>query len=128
VAGCVHGRSVHPQDDGRIAARAHLGRGRRGSRRTRLTRTSRGTPPPSPHPSPAPGRARESWWAYSHPDHFGRSATQAQTGPSFSAGPRIPRQLPRVWCGDEASHRALFDAVSEVAPKSLATEVVSASA
>jgi 3-(3-hydroxy-phenyl)propionate hydroxylase len=33
-----------------------------------------------------------------------------------------------VWCGDEASHRAPFDAVSEVAPKSRATEVVSASA
>ena len=39
--------------------RAHLGRGRRGGGRTRLTRTSRGTPPPSPRPSPAPGRARE---------------------------------------------------------------------
>lgn len=36
-----------------------LGRGRRGGGRTRLTRTSRGTPPPSPRPSPAPGRARE---------------------------------------------------------------------
>lgn len=59
VAGRVHGRSVHRQDDGRLAARAHLGRGRRGGGRTRLTRTSRGTPPPSPHPSPAPGRARE---------------------------------------------------------------------
>src|SRR5215218_784954 len=57
VAGRVHGRSVHRQDDGRLAARAHLGR--RGGGRTRLTRTSRGTPPPSPHPSPAPGRARE---------------------------------------------------------------------
>jgi hypothetical protein len=30
-----------------------------------------------------------------------------------------------VWCGDEASHRAPFDAVSEAAPKSRATEVVS---
>ena len=33
-----------------------------------------------------------------------------------------------MWCGDEASHRAPFDAVSEVAPRSRATEVVSASA
>src|SRR5829696_3030424 len=39
--------------------RAHLGRGLRGGGRTRLTRTSRGSPLPSPHPSPAPGRARE---------------------------------------------------------------------
>jgi hypothetical protein len=46
VAGRVHGRGVHRQDDGRPAARAHLGRGRRGGGRTRLTRTSRGTPPP----------------------------------------------------------------------------------
>jgi ketosteroid isomerase-like protein len=30
-----------------------------------------------------------------------------------------------VWCGDEASHRAPFDAVSEVALRSRATEVVS---
>ncbi len=59
MASRVHGCSVHRQDDGRLAARAHLGRGRRGGGRTRLTRTSRGTPPPSPHPSPAPGRARE---------------------------------------------------------------------
>src|SRR6266540_5740846 len=27
VAGRVHGRGVHRQDDGRLAARAHLGRG-----------------------------------------------------------------------------------------------------
>ena len=59
VAGRVHGRGVQRQDDGCLAARAHLRRGRRGGGRTRLTRTSRGTPPPSPRPSPAPGRARE---------------------------------------------------------------------
>src|SRR5918998_644212 len=59
VAGRVHGRGVHRQDAGRLAARAHLRRGRRGGGRTRLTRTSRGTPPPSPRPSPPPGRARE---------------------------------------------------------------------
>ena len=55
VAGRVHGRGVHRQDDGRLAARAHLGRGRRGGGHTRLTRSSRGTPPPSP-------QRRESTW------------------------------------------------------------------
>ena len=47
VAGRVHGRGVHR-------------RGRRGGGRTRLTRTSRGTPPPSPRPSPAPARSSSS--------------------------------------------------------------------
>src|SRR5215208_678917 len=59
VAGRVHGGSVHRQDYGRLAARAHLARGRRGGGHTRFTRTSRGTPPPSPDPSPALGRPRE---------------------------------------------------------------------
>ena len=83
VAGRVHGRGVHRQDNGRLAARAHLGRGRRGGGRTRLTRTSRGTPPPSPRPSPAPGRAREFIGHTAPPDHLGRAATQARTGPSL---------------------------------------------
>ena len=82
VAGRVHGRGVHRQDDGRLAARAHLGRGRRGGGRTRLTRTSRGTPPPSPRPSPAPGRARE---------FLGHKATPTiSEGPLSRRGPALP--------------------------------------
>jgi hypothetical protein len=91
VAGRVHGRGVHRQDDGRLAARAHLGGGRRGGGRTGLTHTSRGTPPPSTRPGPAPGRARE---------FIGHTATPTilkgplrRRGPALLCRPRIPTFL-----------------------------------
>ena len=83
VAGRVHGRGVHRQDDGGLTARAHLRRGRRGGGRTRLMRTSRETPPPSPRPSPAPGRARE---------FIGHTAT-----PTILEGP-LRRRGPALLC------------------------------
>ena len=91
VAGRVHGRGVHRQDDGRLAARAHLGGGRRGGGRTGLTHTSRGTPPPSTRPGPAPGRARE---------FIGHTATPTilkgplrRRGPALSCRPPDPDVL-----------------------------------
>jgi hypothetical protein len=108
--------------------RAHLGRGRRGGGRTRLTRTSRGTPPPSPRPSPAPGRARE---------FIGHIATPTiLEGPLRRRGPALPA-LPAPGSRDSVracsveTKRAIAHPsmrVSEVAPRSRATEVVSASA
>ena len=125
VAGRVHGRGVHRQDDGRLAARAHLGRGRRGGGRTRLTRTSRGTPPPSPRPSPAPGRAREFIGHTASPTIL--EGPLRRRGPALLCRPLDPEVASArvVW---RRSDRAPFDAVSEVAPRSRATEVVWASA
>jgi hypothetical protein len=126
VAGRVHGRGVHRQDDGRLAARAHLRRGRRGGGRTRWMRTSRGTPPPSPRPSPAPGRARE---------FIGHTATPTiLEGPLRRCGPALLCRPPDpevasarvVWRRSERS-RTLRCGLGSGSPVG-ATEVVSASA